>query len=139
MSSNIPRRTKVAKRKDKEVSTNYLMFLWSQIGQIRQVQQQGNLAGAMKMVASLIPYLPKSIKNEFREKVLQIERSMEIIRAGKVPQIQKIPDFYLRGIFKNRLLQTYANEAFNQVMDELSSKLDDLGYMEKPASEVDTQ
>jgi len=87
-------------------------------------------------MASLIPYLPKSIKNEFREKVLQIERSMEIIRAGKVPQIQKIPDFYIRGIFKNRLLQTYAHEALDKFMDELSSKLDDLGYMEKPA-EVD--
>lgn len=116
--------------KVKGVSFNYLQFLWSKIGIVRQAQEQGNFAGAMKLLASLIPYLPDSIKDTFKEKAVRIEHSMTRIRTGNVPEIKRIPDFFLRGIFKNRLLQSYGNEAFNQFMDELTTKLNKMGYME---------
>jgi hypothetical protein len=118
----------------KGVSFNYLQFLWSQIGQVRSVQSQGNFAAAMKLVTSLIPYLPASMKDEFREKAQRIEESMNTIRSGRLREVQAIPDFFIRGIFKNRLLQTYANAALSKFVDDLTTKLDKMGYMENVKS-----
>jgi len=114
----------------KGVSFNYLQFLWSSIGTIRRTHEQGNFAGALKLATDLIVYLPESIKDEFREKAAKINYSFNQIRAGRILEVQKIADFYIRGIFKNRLLQTYGNAALQQFVDELTTKLDKIGYME---------
>lgn len=116
--------------KVKGVSFNYVQFLWTSLGQIKQVQARRDYASAMQLLADLIRWLPDSLKEEFREKVIKIERSMNHIKAGTLAEIRRIPDFYIRGIFKHKLLQTYADKAFSSLIDELSTKLNQMGYME---------
>lgn len=114
----------------KGVSFNYLQFLWSQIGQIRQQQAAGNFKGAMALCVSFISYLPDSMKDKFRAKAEHIYMVMNAIQAGNLEQIQEIPDYYIRGIYKNRLLQFYSSEALKTFIDEMTSMLNQLGYME---------
>lgn len=114
----------------KGVSFNYLQFLWGGIGQIRQQQSQGNFSGSMEMLSQFLDYLPDSMKEEFRDRAKNISLIMSAIRAGSIPQIQKIPDLYIRGIYKNRLLQTYSHQALSSFMNDMTSKLNLLGYME---------
>lgn len=114
----------------KGVSFNYLQFLWSSIGTIKKTQEKGEFAGALALAVELIDYLPESIKNEFSERAATIKHSLNLITSGRIPQIQRITDFYIRGIFKNRILQRYGNAAFQQFISELTTKLDNIGYME---------
>jgi hypothetical protein len=114
----------------KGVSFNYLQFLWNSIGTIKRTHDQGDFSGALRLATELIGYLPQSIKEEFKEKAAKIDYSLNQIKTGSIPQIRKIPDFYLRGIFKNRLLQNYGNIALKTFIDELTTKLDKIGYME---------
>ena len=114
----------------KGVAFNYLQFLWSGIGQIRQQQARGNFSGAMSLAGTFIPYLPDSMKEQFRERANHIIEVMNIIKAGRLKQIQEIPDLYIRGIYKNRLLQIYSNESLNKFIDDMTTQLNQLGYME---------
>jgi hypothetical protein len=114
----------------KGVSFNYLQFLWQCIGTIKKTHESGNFAGALKLAAELITYLPESMKTEFKSRADQIEVSINLIRTGKLKQISDIPDFFIRGIYKNRLLQTYGMEALKDFINNLTTKLDNIGYME---------
>lgn len=114
----------------KGVSFNYLQFLWQCIGTVKKTHESGNFAGALKLAAELITYLPESMKSEFKDRASQIENSINLIRSGRLKQIQDIPDFFIRGIYKNRLLQTYGNEALKDFINNLTTKLDNIGYME---------
>lgn len=114
----------------KGVSFNYLQFLWSGIGQIKQQQSQGNFAGAMALLTEFINYLPDSMKDEFREKAQKIALVMNAIRSGSLKVIKDIPDLFVRGIYRNRLLQIYSSKKLSVFMDELTTKLNQLGYME---------
>ena len=132
MSKTTQSRTQLIKVKG--VSFNYLQFLWSGIGQIRKAQSEGDFAGAMGLMTSFIGYLPDSIKEEFRERAAQIRFSMNMIQTGRLKEIQAVPDLFIRGIYKNRLLQLYANEAFSAFIDDLTTMLNRLGYMENTES-----
>jgi len=128
LSQETASRTQVLKVKG--VSFNFLQFMWSSYGQIKQVQAKRDFATALTLLTELIRWLPDSIKEEFRSRAIQIENSINLIKSGRLPQIQKIPDFYMRGIFKNRLLQSYCDLSFKALIDDLGTKLNDLGYME---------
>lgn len=82
------------------------------------------------MLGQFIDYLPDSLKDEFRERIKKISNVITMLKAGSIPQIQNIPDYFIRGIYKNRLLQTYSFEALSTVLNDMTSKLNDLGYME---------
>lgn len=114
----------------KGVSFNYLQFLWSGIGQIRQQQSLGNFSGAMALTTSFIPYLPDSMKEKFRKMAVHINTVMNAIKSGNIPAVQRIPDFFMRGIYKNRVLQIYSNEVLTKFIDDMTSQLNQLGYME---------
>lgn len=122
--------SKAAVIRVKGVSFNYLQFLWNGIGQIRQAQASGNFSGAMALVTSFISYLPDSIKDEFRDRANHIQGVMDIIKSGSLEVIRRIPDFYIRGIYRNRLLQLYATESLTKFIDNLTTQLNKLGYME---------
>jgi len=114
----------------KGVSFNYLQFLWSSIGTIKRTQEEGNFAGALSLAAQLIDYLPESLKGEFKAKSVMIQHSINAIASGSLPQIKQIHDFYVRGIYKTRLLQKYSAAALQGFISELTTKLDNIGYME---------
>lgn len=114
----------------KGVSFNYLQFLWGNIAIIKRTQEKGQFAGALALAIELIDYLPESMKSEFEDRAAMIRNSLNLITTGRLPQIQKIPDFYIRGIYKHRLLQNYGNAALQKFISELTTKLDNIGYME---------
>lgn len=121
-------RTQVVKVKG--VSFNFLQFMWSSYGQIKQVQARRDYATALTLLTELIRWLPDSIKEEFRKKAIMLETNISLIQSGKLKKIRNIPDFYLKGIYKNRLLQAYSDISFKTLIDDLGSKLNNLGYME---------
>lgn len=128
MSQENVSRTQVVKVKG--VSFNFLQFMWSSYGQIKQVQAKRDYATALTLLTELIRWLPDSIKEEFRNRAIKIENSINLIKSGRLRQIQRIPDLYLRGIFRNRLLQSYCDVSFKVLIDDLGTKLNTLGYME---------
>lgn len=116
-------------KQQKGVSFNYLQFLWSGIGQIRTKQAEGDFGTALKLIAQLIDYLPENIKETFSKKAALIEHSMTLISSGNLPEIKKIPDLFLRIVYKHKLFRAYANLALHNFVDELSTELDQKGYM----------
>lgn len=116
--------------KVKGVSFNYVQFLWNGIGQVKQAQAKRAYSDAITIVTELISYLPDSIKEDFRTEALKIQENIRRITGNNLPQIKKIPDFYMRGIYRNRLLQTYSAQALDSFIDRLTTKLNALGYME---------
>lgn len=130
------RQSRAAVIRVKGVSFNYLQFLWSGIGEIRKQQAQGNFAGAMAIAAAFIAYLPDSMKDEFRKRAADIRAVMDRIQAGNVPEIKAIADFFLRGIYRNRVLQIFSSEALTQFTDDMTSRLNSLGYMENIKQEA---
>jgi hypothetical protein len=122
--------SRAAVLKVKGVSFNYVQFLWSGIGQVRQAQQATKYSEAMRIIIELIDYLPNSIKDEFQKRATMISNTMSLIRGSKIDCLRKVPDFYIRGIFKNRILQMYCQKALASFVDELSTKLQSMGYLE---------
>lgn len=122
--------SKAAVVRVKGVSFNFLQFLWADFGKIRQQQAQGNFAGSLQLIVQFIHYLPDSMKDEFRPKAHKIAQIQELIRNDALPQLREIPDLYIRGVYRNRLLQTYSYAALEQLIDEISTALNKLGYME---------
>ena len=116
-------------RKVKGVSFNYLQFLWNGIGMIRKSQAEGDFPTALKLIATLIDYLPDDIKDEYRDRANMIIDSMNLIAAGKLVQVQKIPDIFQRHVFQKKLLVNYSIEALKDFVDSLSSTLDEKGYL----------
>jgi hypothetical protein len=116
--------------KVKGVSFNYVQFLWSRLGVVIQAHSKGMFSEALRLVTDLINYLPDSIKEEFKAEANAIQATMNKVKTGNVPQLKKITDYYVRGLFKKRLLENYASVALNSFIDRLTSRLNDLGYME---------
>lgn len=114
----------------KGVSFNYLQFLWAGLGQIRDQQSKGNFAGSLQLGVQFIDYLPDSLKEQFREEAKKISAIQELIRADALPQLKEIPDLYIRGIYRNKLLQTYSYAALEEYVNGITSALNKLGYME---------
>lgn len=128
MSKQQASRTQVVKIKG--VSFNYVQFLWSGLGSVKQLQTKQAYSEAMRVIIELIGYLPDSIKSEFRDRAAQIALTMNAVKTGKVKELQQIPDFFIKGIFKNRLLQNYCSRSLSKFVDDLSTRLNEMGYME---------
>lgn len=116
--------------KVKGVSFNYVQFLWSGIAQVKQAQAKQMYSEGMRLSIELVNYLPNSLKDAFKNKVAMIQHTMTLIKTNSLTCLKQTPDFYIRGIFRNRILQAYAGRALSQFIDELSDKLNSMGYME---------
>lgn len=116
--------------KVKGVSFNYVQFLWSGIAQVKQAQTKQLYSEGLRLLVELVGYLPNSIKDYFKEKAKMIYHTMTLIKTNQLTCLQQTPDFYVRGIYRNRILQAYANQALSNFVDELSTKLNSMGYME---------
>lgn len=116
--------------KIKGVSFNYVQFLWNGIATVKQAQSKKMYSEAMRLTIELVDYLPDTIKNDFRGRATQIAATMEMITSNALKCLKAVPDFYIRGIYRNRILQTYCSKAFSKFINDLSDKLNALGYME---------
>lgn len=110
----------------KGVQFNYVNFLWREIGIARDQQNMGNHRGALRLLITLVPYLPKGIKDQFRLKAAKIMEKMRKIESNVQGST-----FLMRRIARNREATLYAKRVFEEFVDELSSALDKRGYMEK--------
>lgn len=114
----------------KGVSFNYLQFLWKNLNEINEARQQGNTAVALKLCIDLCDTLPRSLKKEFRLKAIGINHSMLQIRSCSLPELARINDLHKRHRTRNWLLTSYSTAALSQFLDQLTTKLDEMGYME---------
>ena len=86
----------------------------------------GDPAGALKYALGLVDYLADEIKQKFRDKAKKIKAHMQQIEAGT-----QGPYAFNRSLNRNRALQSYAFKMLPTFIDELSTMLDQRGYMEK--------
>lgn len=114
----------------KNVNPQYMTFLWSEIHKFREAQSWGNFAYAMKLAITLIGYLTDDLKEKFEKKADMITNTLNQITSGNVGGINEINDTFQKHIRKKKLLETYANKALNGFITELTSALEQKGYME---------
>jgi len=118
------------------VSFNYLQFLWKKLDLISRVAEQGNYPIALKLATELIPWLPESMKTEFMERAMQHQTALRYIRSNKLPQLYKIIDIQQRTSKRNWLLHAYSITALQNFIYDLTSRLDQMGYMENTKVET---
>ena len=114
----------------KNASPQYMNFVWVQYGKVREAQIQGRFAYAAKLATTLIPYLPDDLKKKFHEQADLIIHTQKLITSGTVCNINTINDTFHKQIQKNKILETYSDQALNKFINDLSSAFDKKGYFE---------
>ena len=110
----------------KGVQFNYVNFLWKELAYARDLEKTGDYARALRVLISLMPYLPRGIKDKFKDRAKKIQEAIQQIEAGA-----QGPYAFNRSLNRNRDLQTYAFTVYRGFMDDLGSELDKRDYMEK--------
>ena len=109
----------------KAVSTSFQGFLWSEIGKIREAENEGDLLTALNRACSLVKYLPVSVKEELQENVNQIT---ELV--NKNFNIES-SDFQTTMLLRNRQANDSAQRYLKAFINKLMMLLDERGiYME---------
>ena len=116
--------------KVKGVSPNFMQFFWSNMANVRIFQTQGDYATALKQLATLVSYLPDDMRKLFGDRKERILHGMGVISGGSLPEIKKVRDPFIRQIYIQRLLNTYAYEALDDFINAVSSELTHRGYLE---------
>ena len=117
----------------KGVQFNYVNFLWKEIAYARDLEKTGDYAHALRVLISLMPYLPRGIKDKFKDRARKIQETIQKIEADT-----QGPYAFNRSLNRNRQLQIYAYAVYHNFMDDLASELDKRGYMEKVSRPVDS-
>ena len=117
----------------KGVQFNYVNFLWKEIAYARDLEKTGDYARALRVLISLMPYLPRGIKDKFKDRARKIQETIQQIEANS-----EGPYAFNRSMNKNRRLQIYAYAVYHKFMDDLASELDKRGYMEKVGPQIPT-
>jgi len=109
----------------KAVSTSFQGFLWSEIGKIREAENEGDLLIALNRACSLVKYLPISVKEQLQENVNQIT---ELV--NKNFNIES-SDFQTTMLLRNRQANDSAQRYLKAFINKLMMLLDERGiYME---------
>ena len=109
----------------KAVSTSFQGFLWSEIGKIREAENEGDLLTALNRACSLVKYLPVSVKEQLQENVNQIT---ELV--NKNFNIES-SDFQTTMLLRNRQANDSAQRYLKAFINKLMMLLDERGiYME---------
>lgn len=108
------------------VSFNYVNFLWENIAEIRRQQRDGNVVYALRLLTSLITYLPKDIQKKFQQKANRIDEELFKLVKGVDGST-----LLTRHLSQNRAAKLFAAKMFKEFMGEVSSMLDSRGYMER--------
>ncbi len=118
----------------KGVQFNFVSFVWKEISKIREYQEQGQYARALKALIDLIDYLPKDFQEtmKFREKAKNVLKELRVIHTGSY-QI----DSFLSYVDSRNNLNDFAEDVLKDFISELSIKLDAKGYMEKKGGPVE--
>lgn len=100
------------------------------MGQIKKARDEKNYTGALYALAELISSLPESMKKQFQDRADHIIYVIDLIKANRLQVLQDTPDFYIRRIKRDKILQMYCAERLATFMNDFSLHLDRLGYME---------
>jgi len=109
----------------KAVSTSFQGFLWSEIGKIREAENEGDLLTALNRACSLVKYLPISVKQQLQENVNQIT---ELVNKNFNLESS---DFQTTMLLRNRQANDSAQRYLKAFINKLMMLLDQRGiYME---------
>ena len=109
----------------KAVSTSFQGFLWSEIGKIREAENEGDLLTALNRACSLVKYLPVSVKEQLQENVNQIT---ELVNKNFNLESS---DFQTTMLLRNRQANDSAQRYLKAFINKLMMLLDQRGiYME---------
>ena len=117
----------------KAVSTSFQAFLWSEIGKIREAENEGDILTALNRACSLVKYLPVSVKEKLRDNVAEIT-----VLVNKNFNVES-SDFQSTMLLRNRQANDSAQRYLKAFMNKLMMLLDQRGiYMEYKRKEVPT-
>lgn len=108
------------------VQFNYVNFLWKEIGEIRREHRSGYVVHALKLLTTLIPYLPKDIQKRFSKRTAKIEEELDNLL--KTVKGTSILDRHLK---RNRAARIFAFIQLPKLLSDVSRMLDKRGYMER--------
>lgn len=115
----------------KGVRFNYLQFLWSRLNAIQSIAESGDFATALKLLILDIPIFPEDIRKAFEQKAKVIENGINIILSYQIPQLQNIPDLFIKQWLREKYLAYYCQEHYKEFITALFEALQDKGYIEK--------
>jgi hypothetical protein len=118
-------------KKVKNVSPNWLNFLWQDLHQIRLFQRNNQYSEALYALAWFIKdWLPEDLKDKHEKTADQVIHTMRLIGTGKIRQIAMIPDVYQRRSYKILIMTKYASAALDNLVNGVMKDLEDRGYIE---------
>ena len=125
-------------KKVKGVSWNVQQFIWSNLTKVLELKSQGQIVAALETLIDAVLGMPRHFKDDlgFRAEALMRRDSLNKIRLGKLPELQREPDLFRRNRLRTKYLQEYCSLAFTPFFDKITSALDKRGYMEM-GDEVD--
>lgn len=116
--------------KAKGVDFNYRQFFWGNISSIRGSQLKGDYSGALSAMATLVDYLPPDVKKVYSPRAVAIMDAIGDIQAGRIPQLRKFTDVYIRGNKRNQILQIFSSKMLSKFVSDLISTMNEKGYIE---------
>jgi len=116
----------------KAVSKSFQAFLWSEIGKIREAENEGDILTALNRACSLVKYLPVSVKEKLRDNVAEIT-----VLVNKNFNIEG-SDFQSTMLLRNKSVDTVAKAYLKVFMNKLMRLLDERGvYMEYKRADME--
>jgi hypothetical protein len=112
--------------KVKGVQFTFVNFLWGELRKIRQDEVGGNYIAALNDLISLLKYMPKGVKDNFREQIKTVKKEI----AQNMRVVDRAPSTFSKGFIKEKTMQTYCKRTFDEFMDAFLSELDGRGYLE---------
>jgi len=115
----------------KGVRFNYLQFLWSRLNTIVSTAESGDYALAMKLLILDVQVLPNDIREIFEPRAKMIEQGIAIILNYQIPQLQNIPDLFIRQLLREKYLQWYCKQHYESFIKDLFITLQSKGFIEQ--------
>ncbi|RLF99479.1 MAG: hypothetical protein DRN49_04325 [Thaumarchaeota archaeon] len=113
----------------KGVKFNYLQFLWSRLNMIVKIAEAGDYALALKLLILDIPVLPADLREVFQQYAEIIENGISKIGNYEIPQLQNVPDLFIKQILRDKYLQFYCKEWYEKMITMLFEALEGKGFL----------
>lgn len=106
--------------------SSYQSFVWKELGIIKELERNGHYYQALELAVSLLKYLQPEVRKK------QEERAKIIINRVR-REIEKCPrlDFYVRGVWQNKVARRYGYFYLQELITALADQLGHRLYMEK--------
>lgn len=127
--------TKVTKTTVKKVQFNYVQVLWKNISVVTTLEESSQYYLALQKLLDMVnEIVPKEVWKMYKAKAQQIRRELGFIKI----QITAVAiDDFNEKILMKKILDTYSRKVVAEFGREVINTLDDRGYLEETAPELD--